>query len=326
MALTFQARAALALSTALTRVGLMPDMAKALTAPVAKRLALKPPKGLLGAVAEAVVEDRVLEARDGALLRVRVYRPVGAPSGVPVLYAHGGGFVVGGLASCDHICRRIAADSGAVVASVEYRLAPEHPFPGPLHDMADAAAWLLSHAAELGADPARLVVAGDSAGGNLAAALSLVLREQGTPLAGQVLIYPTVDLTTSGPGLRDYAGPGLTAQDCRECAERYLAGHDPADPLASPLHAATFAGLPATLVVTVEHDPLREEGRLYVARCLADGVAVQHLDVADQVHGSLSLPRLYRGIDDVYRTVAAFLSERAGATPVEGAEPRSRQA
>jgi acetyl esterase len=303
MALSWKARTTFGLVRALGAVGLAPTMERALRMPMAKRLGTGPVKGLIGKRVDVPTEDALVPTRDGAEIRVRVYRPEGAT--LPVLYVHGGGFVLGGLASCDHICRRLAVECGAVVVSVEYRLAPERPFPGPLHDCEDALDWLLTQ----DWDAERLVVAGDSAGGNLAAALALRLRDRGTPLAGQLLLYPALDLTMSGDGVRGYRGVGLTTKDCQACADAYLAGGDPTDPLASPLLAPDLTGLAPALVVTVEHDPLHDEGGAYVQRLLEAGVPAELVDVADHVHGSLSLPALYVGIDDLYRRLSAFVRD-----------------
>ncbi|HZN14650.1 MAG TPA: alpha/beta hydrolase [Acidimicrobiales bacterium] len=287
---------------------------KIAASPIGKRLTPGPPKMLVGKVPAARTEDRSIPTRDGAAINVRVYRPVAGATRVPILYAHGGGFVVGGLASCDHICRRLAADTRAVVISVEYRLAPEHRFPGPLHDVEDARAWLIDHADELGVAPSSLVVAGDSAGGNLAAALSLASRDKGSPPAAQLLIYPALDLSMSTPGFDSYRGVGLTVDDCRLAASLYLGDHDPRDPLASPLLAADFRGLPPTLVYTVRHDPLRPDGCLYVERCRDAGVAVRHIDIDEHAHGSLSVPRLYRSVDEVYAALRDFVAEHVPPT------------
>jgi acetyl esterase len=274
---------------------------------MAKRLAAGPGARMAGPVPDVASEDVEVPTRDGATIRVRVYRPVGATA--PLLYAHGGGFAIGGLASCDHICRRLAVEADAVVVSVEYRLAPERPFPGPLQDCEDALDWLLSQ----GWDNARLVVAGDSAGGNLAAALALRLRDRGTPLAGQLLIYPAVDMTSSSQGVRGYRGIGLTAAECVKCAELYVGDGDPTDPYASPLLAPDLSRLAPALVVTVEHDPLHDEGCAYAARLREAGVPALLLDIADHVHGSLSVPVLYDGIDELYQQMCSFLRDPAMA-------------
>jgi acetyl esterase len=301
VSLTTKGRLVLGLMGTLERLHLAPSLEKVIASPMEKRLASAPSKGMLGTVVDVPIEDHQVRMRDGVEIRVRVYRPAGAT--VPVLYAHGGGFCAGGIMACDHICRRLAVESGAVIASVEYRLAPEHPFPGPLNDVVDSLEWFQSE--ELDWD--RLVVAGDSAGGNLAAALALVLRDRGTPLAGQLLVYPILDLTISGAGALGYRGPGMKAKDGRVCADAYLQGHDPRDPLASPLHAPDLSGAAPALVITVEHDALREEGGLYAERLRKADVPVTLVDVAGHVHASLSLPVLYRGIDELYARMTSFV-------------------
>jgi acetyl esterase len=315
MALSTKVRVTFSVMKALTRVGLLPDNEKVLRMPVAKRLALGPGKRMVGRVPEVPSYDVEVPTRDGAQIRVRVYAPAGAAA--PVLYAHGGGFVVGGLASCDHICRRLAVEADVVVVSVEYRLAPERRYPGPLDDCEDAVDWLLAQGAW---DPTRLVVGGDSAGGNLAAALALRLRDRGTPLAGQLLIFPALDLTVTRPGVLSYRGVGLTTSDCRTCADVYVGDGDRTDPYASPLLAPDLAGLAPALVITVEHDPLHDEGADYVERLLEAGVPATLVDVPDHVHGSLSVPAMYGGIDELYARMAGFV--RAAAT-VRRSSPRN---
>jgi acetyl esterase len=291
-------RGLLALGTLLTRVGLAPTLEQSMRTPVAERRAMGPAAAMVGDVPEVATVDHDVTTRDGATIRVRVYRP--PVTTTSVLYAHGGGFVGGGIVSCDHICRRIAVEADAVVVSVEYRLAPECPFPTPLDECEDALRWMLSDS-DL---PDRLVVAGDSAGGNLVAALAIRLRGREPALAGQVLIYPTVDLTGTGEGLLGYRGIGLTTKDCLVIAKAYLAGADPLQPEASPLHAADLSGLPPAFVLTVEHDPLRDEGAAYAQRLQDAGVPCTYVDIPRHVHGSLSIPALYQGIDDVHRQIA----------------------
>jgi acetyl esterase len=312
MALPWKVRAMIHAQRALTKARLLPDNERVLTWPVEKRLKMGTPKGLVGKVPAVEAEDRTVTTRDGGSFRVRVYRAAQATD-QPLLYLHGGGFVLGGLKSCDHLCRRLAHETGAVVVSVEYRLAPEHRFPGPLHDCIDAADWVVSQAGDLGVDPTKLVVGGDSAGGNLAAALAVVFRDEGRPLMGQLLIYPAVDLSLSLPGIHAYTGPGLSSADARLCADAYLGDHDPTDPYASPWYADA-AGLAPAFVLTVDNDPLRHEGAAYAEKLLAAGVPAEHLDVVDHVHGSLSLPTLYRGIDDIYEAMTRFVRRVAATT------------
>ncbi len=312
MPLPLKVRAIFAVTASLTKLGVLPGNAKVVRRPVAQRLAMGPSASMTGPRIEVPVQDQRIPTRDGAEITVRVYSPPGATA--PLLYLHGGGFSLGGLTSCDHICRRLAVEAGVVVVSVEYRLAPEHQYPGPLHDSEDALDWLLQQ----GWDADRLLLAGDSAGGNLAAALALRLRDRGTPVAGQLLLYPAVDLTASGDGVTGYRGPGLSYEDCRLCAELYLGDADPTDPYASPLHAPDLSGLAPALVVTVEYDPLHDEGVLYARRLKEAGVPTALLDVPDHAHGSLSLPVLFSGVDEVYRRMTDFLRDPASVTAGSG--------
>lgn len=285
----------------LQRVGIMPTSEKAIRLKMTTRLGLGPGRRMAGAVPTVPSRDLDLVTRDGTAIRLRVYEPEGA-TGL-VLYSHGGGFVLGGLRICDHICRKIAAESQAVVVSTQYRLAPEHPFPVPLDDCEDALDWVLTQ--PWAHD--RLVIAGDSAGGNLTAALALRAQARGLALAGQVLIYPAVDLTMTSDAIASYDGIGLTPADCHLAARTYLAGADPRDPYASPLFAPDLAGLPPALVVTVEHDPLRAEGALYAERLLESGVPTTYLDMPGHAHGSLSSPTFYDDVVDVHAAIASFV-------------------
>jgi acetyl esterase len=238
--------------------------------------------------AVAKVDERRI-AGPGGPLRLRVYRPLGTGPFPLLVFFHGSGFVLCSLDTHDGMCRNLCAGAGCVVVSVDYRLAPEHKFPAPLDDCVFATRWAVQHADELSADGGRVVLAGDSAGGNLAAATALRLRDEGGPvLQGQLLIYPVTDYHT--PGTQSYRanaeGYGLTRDTMIWFWNHYLA--DPADaahPYASPLRAATVAGLPPTLVVTAEFDPLCDEGEDYAARLGAAGVPVRLSRCAGMNHG-----------------------------------------
>jgi acetyl esterase len=235
------------------------------------RIAAMAPAAAVAAVAEQSV------AGPGGPLRLRIYTPAGTGPFPLVVFFHGSGFVLCSLDTHDGICRNLCAGSGAVVLSVDYRLAPEGKFPAGLDDCVFATRWAAAHAATFGADARRLVIAGDSAGGNLAAAAALRLRDDGAgpALAGQLLIYPVTDYHT--PGTPSYAenaeGYGLTRDTMKWFWEHYLS--DPAeaaDPYAVPLKAADLSGLPPALVVTAEYDPLRDEGEAYARRLREAGV------------------------------------------------------
>jgi acetyl esterase len=247
----------------------------------------------------------------GGPLRLRVYTPRGGTGPFPLLvFFHGGGFVVCDLDTHDRLCRNLCAGAGCVVASVDYRLAPEHRFPAAPDDCLAATRWAATHAAELGADPVRVAVGGDSAGGNLAAVTALRVRDEGGPrLAAQLLLYPTTDAAAAGmPSLVENEGYGLTRRDMAWFGGHYLA--DPAqaaDPHASPLRAADLRGLPPALVQTAEYDPLRDEGEAYAARLREAGVPTAVSRRAGMIHGYLFFPGLVRAADAALDDACAWL-------------------
>lgn len=205
-----------------------------------------------------------------------------------MVYFHGGGWVVGGLDSHDVVCRSLANASGCKMVSVDYRLAPEHPWPASPDNCFAAVEWVATHAQELGVDANRLAVGGDSAGGNLAAAATLRARAANGPrIAFQLLIYPAVDATMSLPS-NESNGQGYFLE---KVGMDWFYGHylnNPADaknPDVSPLFADDFTGLPPAYVVTAEYDPLRDEGRAYVEKLEAAGVAVEYINYPTMIHG-----------------------------------------
>ncbi|MCC7273338.1 MAG: alpha/beta hydrolase [Alphaproteobacteria bacterium] len=258
------------------------------TAYEAARLPLQPPRPAVASVAERIVDG------PGGPLPIRVYRPAApAPGPLPVLvYLHGGGWVLGTLEGYETLCRILANGAGAIVVSVGYRLAPEHRFPAALEDTLAALDWVQAEAAALGADPTRVALGGDSAGGNLTAAAALVVRDTGRPpLALQVLIYPAVDLAEEWPSMAENAeGYLLTRAGMRWFVAQYLADDGQRlDPRASPLRAASHAGLAPAFVLTAEYDPLRDEGNAYAARLAAAGVPVEHVCWPGMVHPFVSM-------------------------------------
>ncbi len=250
---------------------------------------------------------RVEETRIGAAAQaVRVYTPESATPRPIVVYFHGGGWVTGDLEMHDNTCRRIANAGPCVVVNAGYRLAPEYPFPVPMQDCYDALVWVAANAAAFGGDPSKLAVAGSSAGGNLAACVALRARDEGGPALGlQVLLYPVLDSTLSSASYTENAdAPVLTRDQMSNFWDQYLArDEDRVNPYASPRHAATLAGLPPSVVVTTELDPLRDEGESYAERLRADGVATMGLRYADQVHGFLAVNGNFRDSRDVVARV-----------------------
>ena len=253
----------------------------------ARRLHVEGAAALGGAPVEvAAVDDRTIPGPAGDLA-VRVYTPHGEPPFPIVVWFHGGGWVVGTLDSYDPICRALAAAVPAVVVAVDYRLAPEHRYPAAAEDAYAATLWASRNAAELGGSQQRLAVAGDSAGGNLAAVVALGARDRGGPAIGfQLLVYPITDHGMDTASYREHAdGYHLTAAGMRWYWDHYLGGADGGAPDASPLRAAFFGDLPPALVITAEHDVLRDEGEAYATRLRAAGVPADISRYPGMVHG-----------------------------------------
>jgi acetyl esterase len=242
----------------------------------------------------ADVHDEVIPVTDPpGEIAVRIYRPSPASGGALMMY-HGGGWCMGSYVDSDRRCRAIAAGAGAMVLSVDYRLAPEFPFPTPAEDAYQALLWTANQADRLGFDAARLGVAGESAGGNLAAAVCLLARERGGPaLRLQVLEIPGLDLTLSSPSVATYGeGYILPRKELRFAVETYLGGHDPADQIASPLCATDLTGLPPAVILTAECDTVADDGRRYAQRLTDAGVPVTFREFEGHVHGSHILTKL----------------------------------
>jgi acetyl esterase len=243
----------------------------------------------------AAAVDTSATLADGTDLPLRVYRPRTAPAGLlpVVVNFHGGGWVSGDVRQSEWWASSVAAQAGVVVVSVEYRLAPEHPFPVPMEDCYGATLWVAEHAEELGVDATRLAVMGDSAGGNLAAAVSLAARDRGTPdIALQILIYPSVELVDKFPSEAENAdAPILSSRDIDNAPRMYFLNSDRemGDPYASPLRAK-HEGLPPALIQTAEFDPLRDDGAVYADALREAGVEVRLTNYVDAVHGYISLP------------------------------------
>ena len=229
----------------------------------------------------------------------RVYRPESDVALPVFVYLHGGGWITGRIDSYDPICRVFAARSPAVVVSVDYRLAPEHRFPIAADDAWAATRWAAANAAEIGGDPERIVVAGDSAGGNLAAVVALRARDAGLPLALQILIYPAVDADLDSSGFERLGeGLNLTRAKMQWFWDLYLDGADGGDPQASPLRAADMSGLAPALIMTAEYDPLVDEAEAYAGRLEAAGVPVTMTRYDGEVHGFMDLRVLCREESD----------------------------
>ena len=254
---------------------------------------------------------------DGPLgpIPIRVSRPAGVAATTPLaglVFFHGGGWVIGDLETHDVLCRQLTAESGVSVVSVDYRLAPEHRFPAAADDAWAATRWVVAHAALLGIDPGRLAVGGDSAGGNLAAGVALLARDQGAPsIALQALIYPVTDLTAESASYREFAeGYLLTRDTMRWFSAQYLTTDtDGADWRASPLRAPSLAGLPPALLVTAGFDPLRDEGQAYAVRLRDAGVRVDSVSYGGMIHGFVPMGRLIETGNRAVSLIAASLCQ-----------------
>jgi len=231
-----------------------------------------------------------------------------APKHPLLLFFHGGGFMYGDLDSHDAACRFVAERSGVRVLAVDYRLAPEHPFPAAYDDALAAYRWLLDHAADVGADPQRLAVGGDSAGGNLAAGVAIEAAREGLPLAFQLLVYPATDAIRQTDSAAAYAeGFYLTRAFMDLANATYVAHTDPKDPRVSPLYADLPRGLAPAYVVTAGFDPLRDEGEAYARRLSDAGVQVELRRFPDQIHGFFNVVGVGRSARAATATIAAKL-------------------
>jgi acetyl esterase len=270
---------------------------------------------LFGTVPPKVdVADRLVPGPGGDL-KVRVYRPAAAgtatTAGRPlVVYFHGGGFALGGLDMGNWICGLVAARVGAVVVSVDYRLAPAHVFPAAVEDCYAGFAWAAGNAAELGAT-GRIGVMGESAGGNLAAVTCLIARDRGgQAISHQALIYPATDMTKGPSATADPSAPFLSAAEISTYKRLYLGPDgDPANPWASPL-LADHASLPPALIQVGEHDPLRDDGVRYAEALRAAGVPVRFTEYVGMPHGFVNFPGLSRA---AHQAMAEICAEQSAA-------------
>lgn len=222
-------------------------------------------------------------------LAARVYQPTAEAELPVVVFFHGGGWVLSSVDGHDSLARRLALESGAIVVSVEYRLAPEHPFPAPHEDCWAATAWVAEHAAELGGRSDALAIAGDSAGGNLAAGVALRARDEGLDLVFQLLIYPCIDDVQSRPSMRDNAeGYFLRAADMAWFWDQFVPGEHRGDRYAVPARADDLAGLAPALIQTAEYDPLRDEGEEWGQRLVQAGVPATITRYDGMIHGFVS--------------------------------------
>lgn len=265
-------------------------------------------RALGGATIPVAAVDNVM-AGD---LPVRIYRPDGAVN--TILFIHGGGWVVGSLDTHDNSCRYLANQSNCNVVSIGYRKAPEFPFPAAVVDCDRALDWLLDSADELRLDVSRLVVCGESAGGNLAAILAIHARDRGISLAGQALIYPVIDTRMDTASYRQFAqGYFLSAEAMAWFTRHYAPPEAQQHPDLVPLNAE-LAGLAPTLIATADHDPLRDEGRAYAAALISAGVETSFIEVKGAIHGIWVMDGVTSaGHELIERTARWIVARQAGA-------------
>ena len=265
----------------------------------------------------ARLEDITIPGPAGAIPgRLYDAAGVGAPARSVVAYFHGGGWVQGDLETHHGLCARLALRSGAIVVAIDYRLAPEHTFPAAVEDCFAAYQWLRSHAAAIGGDPERVAVAGDSAGGNLAAVVSLLAASEGVPVPTcQVLLYPALDFALDTPSHREFTDGHIIPHDrIVWYMQQYLpAGADINDRRASPLRAPDLHGQPPALIITAGFDPLRDEGYAYAERLRTAGVDVVYHEYQGQIHAFVSLTKaIPQGMDCTWE-IGDYLKERLRA-------------
>ncbi|MCT9812000.1 alpha/beta hydrolase [Acidovorax sp. Be4] len=256
----------------------------------------------------AGVQDTTVPGGAGRI-PARIYRPEGQGPFPTVAYFHGGGYVIGNLETHDNMCREICRSAQAVVVSVDYRLAPEHPFPAGIEDAVAAAKWIVAHARELGGSPT-VAVAGDSAGGNFSAVVAQQLRDEGIRLAAQFLIYPAVDhVAAVYPSAEQNAkGYFLEAETMAWFYNHYVGGYaNPMDPRLAPLQADDLTGLPPAVIVTAEFDPLRDQGAAYAAALHAAGGQADLIPGPGMIHGFFDMGRWSPGAQAlVTHSIARF--------------------
>jgi acetyl esterase len=282
------------------------------------------PPGLRARVAAV---ERLTLAGPAGELAARVYRPqrdrpvAGQPT---IVWFHGGGWTTGSLDTGDILARELCAGTLSVVVSVDYRLAPEDPWPAAIDDASAALSWAGANIDQLGNDPGRIAVGGDSAGGNIAAIVAQASRDLGIELAAQILIYPYLDLDFERADLypsmsENAAGFYVTAADLRWCVANYLPGNaDAADPLISPLNAPALDGLPATVLAVAEFDPLRDQGTQYAARLRNAGITVTEHSGAGLIHGYADMiGRSAAARAEVSRVVAGVAEVLPAPVPVQ---------
>ncbi|WP_096395800.1 alpha/beta hydrolase [Halorubrum trapanicum] len=257
--------------------------------------------------------ESVTVPRPAGDLDARLYRPAGDPPHPTVVFFHGGGFVLGSIETHDRLCRHLTRESGCAVLSVEYRLAPEHPFPAAVEDAYAAVEWAADSTERL-RGTGDVAVAGDSAGGNLAAVTALMAAERDGPeIARQALLYPGIGVDTEQESVREHAGVVLSREDIEWFSEAYYRNEiHRRNPYADPINAGDLSGVAAATVVTAGFDPLRDGGKAYAEKLVADGVATRYENYPSMVHGFMTMQDVDRARDAI-ASVGADLADALDA-------------
>ncbi len=279
------------------------------------------------------VENKTIRTRHGKI-PIRIYYPFEKPNNKPdnkpdnkpnnkpdmplIIYFHGGGWVLCSLDIYDRMCRRLARDTGAILISVGYHLAPWHKYPVAVEDCYDATLWALEKSKEIGADPDQLFVMGDSSGGNLAASICLMARNlSGPDIKGQILLYPNVDATLASPSIDRFADAPMLTKDMMICFINYYARteEDIRLPYFSPLLAEDLNNLPPALVITAQYDPLHDEGQAYAGRLKEAGNLVQVTDYPGMVHGFIIFPGYCKLAGEALSEITDYIKKTVAKGP-----------
>ena len=293
----------------LARLGLTPTAAKLASKPIEKRKATKAAAWTTYPLPSDVrMVYYSIAARSGPLTIKQYHPPRLNPDAPRILFMHGGGWISGGIDTLDHLCTNLSRSAQCLIVSVDYRLAPETPLPGALEDCHDALKWLASDSS-LGPVPSGgVAVMGESAGGNLAAALCVLNARRGGPtVSHQTLIYPCVDATLASPSMAD-GPPGFQKKDIAGLIELYRGTASLTDPLLSPLYAENHAALPPALIITADLDPARDDGVRYARKLSDAGVRVRHLNYEGTPHAFFFMPRICRAAKEGLAEITAEIS------------------
>lgn len=251
------------------------------------------------------IEERFIPVDEETNIKVRIYTPI-KDGLLPILvYFHGGGWVLGDLDACDATCRMISESTGIIVVSVDYRISPEYKYPTPLNDCYEAVKWCSENASKINGDASKIIVGGDSAGGNMATAAALMARDQGGPdISAQILVYPNTSFNTDSESYRKFEnGFGLTKELTLWFAEHYVRNEkDKVDKYAAPLLAEDLSNLPPALVIVAENDVLRDGALDYANRLKREGVKVEYIRKKELVHGFFTNITLFE--NDIKETVS----------------------